>query len=154
MLQRNHLNDLPWESAVTELPNIEHEGSCEGIIVVENPQKNRPMISLCEPQSFATRVHWLPSEPTMLYESTDIFGPKEASVVVIMRDIEKMLVESKIPFFHPNDIVIIGKYDEDSFIRIEADISDLNITLTVKCTGQIESINSFLFGSIHEIMSI
>jgi BR serine/threonine kinase len=155
ILQRTHLDDLPWENAITELSNrVEMNGFGDGFVTIDDLPMEDDSMSFSEvPKSFASRAVWLPSTPKVDFEASDVFGPSTNHLVHVMADVQKMLVDFSIPFIYPTDMLIIGKYEDDTYILIEAECSDLGTFITVKAMGQTETVMSLISVKLFEIMS-
>ena len=155
MLQNNHLDDLPWDKAITELPDRDDlSGFGDGEIIIDNlPMTNSTMMSFSEvPRSLAIHASWLPMTPQIDYSNSEVFGPTLLPLSTVMCEIQKLLVSVLIPFFHPNDMVIIGKYEDNTFIRFEAEITESGLMLTVKTLGQTAAVGALLYEKITEFL--
>ena len=155
MLQRTHLDDLPWEKAITELPNrVMSSGFGDAVLSTDGLPMTEETMSFTEvPKSLAYRPVWLPSTPQINFDVTDVYGPSHIPLVDIMADIQKMFIDLSIPFLYPSDMIIIGKYESDTFIRMEAECGDLGTLITVKAIGQTETVTDLISERMNDIMA-
>lgn len=154
--QKTHLDDLPWETASNEVAdNGENvENFLDGEVAIGDLPRQDPVGSLSDfPQSLAVRPTWFPSTPVMEYQTIDVFGPSMQPLCQIIAEIQILFSQASLPFFHPNDMVLIAKYDEETFIRVEADYNESKLLVTVKTIGQNAALSQLITNKIAEIMS-
>jgi BR serine/threonine kinase len=155
MLQRTHLDDLPWDSAITELPDrAEISGFGEGLVPTEGLPLTEAAASFSDvPESVASHAVWLPPSPNINFDDSEIFGPSPLPIIDIFTEIQKMLVEHSIPFIYPNDIVIFGKYEDDTYLRMEAESGEMGTIISLETIGQTTMVTSLISERLTEIMS-
>ena len=152
-MQGIHMEDLPWENAVKDLPSRQgFEGFGEEVVTVEGLPKPSFTFSLSDvPQSLVTRPSWLPPVPQYNFQDSDVFGPSSRPLVEVMAQLQEALLKAGLVFLHPNDMTLLAKYDDESYMRLDAEISEPGVIVTVKLTGQIPLLKSLLFARITEI---
>ena len=152
-IQGIHMEDLPWENAIKELANRQGiAGFGEEVVTVEGLPKASYTYSLSEvPQSLAKHASWLPPAPQYSFQDSDVFGPSSHTLVEVMAQLQEALLKSGFVFFHPNDMTILARYDDESFMRFDTEITEPGVILTVKLTGQIPLLKSLLYARITEI---
>ena len=88
----------------------------------------------------------------MEYDTSETFGPVLQPLVNVVAELQRMLVSLSIPFLHPNDILLIGKYEDDTYIKIEAEIVEAGILIHLNVIGQTSIITPILNNKISEIV--
>ena len=154
VLQESNLKDLPWENAVKELANRQSlRVFGEGVVTVEDLPQGSSTISYSDiPESLAIHVPWLPAAPSLTYEETETFGPFTMPLVSLMCEIQRILIQSRFIFFHPNDMTILARFDEETFLRLDAEYSDdETVQITTKAIGQISVLHSLVYSKISEL---
>lgn len=154
--QKTHLDDLPWETAAHEAAdNGENtENFLDGEVAIGDLPIGEVIGSFSDfPQSLAVRPNWFPSTPIMEFELVDVFGPSPLPLCQVMSEIQGLFAQASLPFFHPNDMVLISKYSNDTFIRVEAEINEMRITVTVKTVGPSASLSQQVTNKIGELIA-
>lgn len=146
-LRRMLLAELPWSVASTELPmepmpDGELDGFGDGLVVAsglrpEREMQQGPMSAADTSFSMAQSVMWLPSTPELVFEATEVYGPIGGKLAPMMAELQRGLVNAGLVFFHPDDVTILGKLGDDTFVRLRAEyVEEDQVTLTMHALGQ------------------
>ncbi|OHT02841.1 putative CAMK family protein kinase [Tritrichomonas foetus] len=149
MLLSRHIQitELPWEHAIRHLRVDDYDPGIDSSIDQLNNQFNNnqfnnvlnanvpvqnlpnrskgPIQDISSPEGFslASRPDWATFTSGMRIVDFDVdenFGPVMTSLWVLMNAVEQILINCGFIFFHPNDLMIYGKNENDAYAIVEA----------------------------------
>ena len=146
-LRRMLLAELPWSEASSELPlstadDGELDGFGNGLVVASGLRVDRESAPASVHEvstsfSMAQSVVWLPSTPQLVFDTTETYGPIAGKLAPMMAELQHGLVAAGLVFFHPDDVTILGKLGDDTFLRLRAEyVEEDQVTLTLHALGQ------------------
>lgn len=143
LLQNQEFENLPWNEAVSALPECENdeffltEGFGQGMIDNSGlaSQWQQEHDSFAPGRFSLTKPMYLPSATREEYEAEETFEQSCVSLPVLFANLQKILIENSFVFFHPNDVTLIAKNRSGSYVKITAlfeDENTFNLTLYVQ----------------------
>ena len=162
MTQRLLLEELPWEKAINEIisdPQIDENllSFNHGIICHDCLTNNEPLNdnSFIGGYSVVSRASWFSNEPTTHFDRVERFEYSTEPLSDIIFELQQILINNNFIFFHPDDLQLIGKENDNNFVRIVCEIHDSNqISLTLSMRGDVDYLFSILYPSISKILPL